>query len=167
MSPLVLCYNRTMEFISPTKGRLTFDEMFKEIISFIREEPKDSYHLIVGTDSLPGEEVYFVTAVIIHRIGSGGRYFYRKITNKHIKSLRQRIFYEATLSLETASLITSQLAKNGVSELPIEIHVDIGTKGETRQLIKEVVGMITSSGYSAKIKPESFGASKVADKHSK
>ncbi|HRU32970.1 MAG TPA: ribonuclease H-like YkuK family protein, partial [bacterium] len=47
------------------------------------------------------------------------------------------------------------------------IHVDIGMKGETRQLIKEVVGMITSSGYSAKIKPESFGASKVADKHSK
>jgi len=156
-----------MEFVSPTKGRLSFEEMFEDIISFIQEEPRDNYHLIVGTDSLPGEEVCFVTAVIIHRIGSGGRYFYRKLTNNYIRSLRQRIFYEATLSLETASLITAQLAKNGVSELPIEIHVDIGTKGETRQLIKEVVGMITSSGYSAKIKPESFGASKVADKHSK
>jgi hypothetical protein len=156
-----------MEFINPTKGKLTFEEMFKEIISFIQEEPKELYHLIVGTDSLPGEEVHFVTAVIIHRIGYGGRYFYRRILNSHMKSLRQRIFHEATLSLETASLITSQLSKNGVSELPIEIHIDIGTKGETKQLIKEVVGMITSSGYAAKIKPESFGASKVADKHSK
>jgi hypothetical protein len=156
-----------MEFISPTKGKLIFEEMFKEIISFIQEEPKELYHLIVGTDSLPGEEVYFVTAVIIHRIGYGGRYFYRKIINNHMRSLKQRIFYEATLSLETASLITLQFSKNGVSELPIEIHIDIGTKGETKQLIKEVVGMITSSGYAAKIKPESFGASKVADKHSK
>ncbi|MGB9682484.1 MAG: ribonuclease H-like YkuK family protein [bacterium] len=156
-----------MEFISPTKGKLIFEEMFREIISFIQEDPKELYHLIVGTDSLPGEEVCFVTAVIIHRIGYGGRYFYRKITNNHMRSLRQRIFYEATLSLETAGLITSELSKNGVSELPIEIHIDIGTKGETKQLIKEVVGMITSSGYAAKIKPESFGASKVADKYSK
>ena len=47
----------------------------------------------------------------------------------------------------------------------LEIHVDVGTVGPTREMIKEVVGMVTGSGYTAKTKPESFGASVVADKH--
>jgi len=32
-------------------------------------------------------------------------------------------------------------------------------------MIKEVVGMVTGNGFTAKTKPDSYGASKVADKH--
>ena len=49
--------------------------------------------------------------------------------------------------------------------LGIEVHSDIGNHGKTKELIQEVVSWINASGYAAQIKPESFGASKVADKY--
>ena len=64
------------------------------------------------------------------------------------------------LSLEMARIMTEKLSG---SEL--EIHVDVGQRGETRAMIKEVAGMITGFGFSCKTKPDSFGASHVADKH--
>ena len=59
--------------------------------------------------------------------------------------------------------INTRLNGNGSYEL--EIHIDVGRSGETRDMIKEVVGMVTGNGYTAKTKPDSYGASKVADKH--
>ena len=47
----------------------------------------------------------------------------------------------------------------------LEIHVDVGNAGKTNQIIKEVVGMVTGSGYAVKTKPDAYGASAVADKH--
>ena len=49
----------------------------------------------------------------------------------------------------------------------IEAHIDIGTKGETRKLIREMVGYFEGSGIDAKIKPDSFVASSYADRCSK
>ncbi len=79
--------------------------------------------------------------------------------------LRQRIYEEAALSLETADDFLKVFKYNGISKLDVEIHVDIGNVGETRDMISEVVGMIRGSGFVCKTKPESFGASKVADRH--
>jgi uncharacterized protein len=68
------------------------------------------------------------------------------------------------LSLETASQLSAQLATNGFSELPVEIHLDVGDRGDTKRIIREVVGMVQGSGYAAVTKPDSYGASKVADR---
>jgi predicted RNase H-related nuclease YkuK (DUF458 family) len=156
-----------MEYVSPSLGRLSFDEMFRHLVAFVEEEPERQYHLIVGTDSLVSDQTCFVTAIVIHRVGQGGRYFYRKQHNRKIDSLRQRILYEASLSLEVASRLSAALARNGHAQLPIEIHLDVGDRGETKSVIREVVGMVTGSGYAAKTKPEAYGATKMADKHSK
>ena len=102
-----------MEFISPTHGRLSFDRMFQHLVGYMQEQPEQRYHLIIGTDSLLGDDTCFVTAVVIHRVGRGGRYFYHKFRNRKIESLRQRILYETSLSLETASQLSAELAKNG------------------------------------------------------
>jgi predicted RNase H-related nuclease YkuK (DUF458 family) len=153
-----------MEFISPTYGKLSFDRMFKQIVGYMQEQPTERYNLIIGTDSLLGDDTCFVTAVIIHRVGHGGRYFYHKFRNRKMESLRQRILFETSLSLETASQVSAQLAKNGYSELPVEIHLDVGDRGETKRIIREVVGMVQGSGYAAITKPDSYGASKVADR---
>lgn len=154
-------------FISPTKGRLTLDEVYKDIISFIEANPKAQYRVIIGSDSQAREETSFVTAIIVHQVGKGGRYYYTRRVHRRMASLRQRIFYEASLSLETASRLAEKLAQNGHSELNVEIHLDVGPNGETKDLIREIVGMVVGSGFDAKIKPESCGASKVADKHTK
>jgi len=81
--------------------------------------------------------------------------------------LRQKIFFETALSLDTASKITEILVEDGRDHLDLEIHLDIGPNGDTKGLIKEIVGMVVGSGFDAKIKPDSCGASKVADKYTK
>lgn len=155
-----------MNFISPTKGPLTFEQVFEEIVAYAAENPADNYSLIVGTDSQLREETCFVTALIVHRKGKGGRFFYTRRYEDYARSLRQRIFYEASLSLSVASLLTEKLADSG-QELNMEIHLDVGSNGATKTLVKEVVGMVNGSGYRCKIKPDSYGASTVADRYTK
>lgn len=83
--------------------------------------------------------------------------------------MKQRIFYEVSKSLEVASKLTGFLAdeKEFSENLKVEIHVDVGEKGPTNAIIKEVVGMVVGSGYEAMIKPDSYAASTVADKYTK
>lgn len=154
-------------FISPSKGRLSLDEVFEDIKAYILEKPKFRYKLIIGTDSHLREDVCFVTAIIVHRIGKGARYYYRRIYKQNIINLRQRIFTETSLSLEIMDLLKPKLDRMKHLDMDIEVHVDIGEKGDTKELIKEVVGWVMGSGYTIKIKPEASGASKVADKYTK
>ena len=156
-----------LNFTSPTKGSLTFDRMFKDIVAYVNEDPNATYKLIVGTDSQVRDTVQFVTAIIIHRVGKGARYYYSRSHQSFVNSLRQKIYYEASLSLGVSSRLAERLAQNGWSRLDVEIHLDVGLVGDTRDLIREVVGMIVGSGFHAKIKPDSYGASKVADKYTK
>ncbi|HXL03907.1 MAG: hypothetical protein GX872_05620 [Firmicutes bacterium] len=156
-----------MIFISPSKGKMSFDETFKDIVSYMQEMPGVPYRLIIGTDSQLREDACFVTAIVIHRVGKGGRYYYTKENEKMGRSLKQRIFFEAAKSLGVASKLAEKLAQNGYGDLNVEIHLDIGQNGETKELIREIVGMVTGTGFEAKIKPDAYGATKVADKHSK
>jgi predicted RNase H-related nuclease YkuK (DUF458 family) len=104
---------------------------------------------------------------VVHRLGKGARYFYHRRSQRRIVHLRQRIFFEASLSLGLAGRIAERFAQDGHAGLDVEIHLDVGPNGDTRDLIREIVGMVTGSGFDAKIKPESFGATKVADKYTK
>lgn len=158
-----------MLFTSPSRGQVSFQEMFDDLVNYTNEFPDDSYKLIIGTDSHSylNDSVIFVTAVVVHRVGKGGRFYYHKQKTRYMESLRQRIYYETFLSLEVATRLTEQLAQNVDCKLNVEIHLDVGEKGETRAIIKEVVGMVIGSGYQAYIKPDSFGATTVADRFTK
>jgi len=155
-----------LQFISPTKGALSFDQMFAEIVAYVEEEPGAAYKLIIGTDS-QAREHSIASAVVIHRQGKGARYFYQRRVQRRIFSLRQKIFFETSLSLGLAGRLAERMSENGYARLNLEIHLDVGPNGETRELIREIVGMVTGSGFDAKIKPDSYGASKVADKYTK
>ena len=155
------------DFQSPTFGTLTFDELFKKLADYVEEDPTSKYNLIIGTDSFVDRETVFVSAIVVHRVGHGGRYFYRKYRRRKMDSIRHRIIYEVTASIELASIMGERLSENGLAKIPFEIHLDVGEKGDTRDIIKEVVGMVTGCGYTAVTKPDSYGASKVADRHSK
>jgi uncharacterized protein len=156
-----------MIFTSPTKGRLNLDQVFKDMGDYINQDSESKFKLIVGTDSQLREEVCYVTAIIILREGKGGRFYYTKEREKNKLSLKQRIFYETSKSLTIAAKLAEKLAENGLSGLDIEIHLDVGEQGKTKEIIREVVGMVTGSGFDARIKPDSYGASKVADKYTK
>ncbi|MTI82091.1 MAG: hypothetical protein FH758_14720 [Firmicutes bacterium] len=156
-----------MYFTNPTKGELSFEEMMADIISYIKGLPHSSYKVIIGSDSQVKRETVYITAVIVHRLGKGAKYYYRKRLDRKVKSLRQKIFFETSLSLEVGGLVTRYFSNIGHMDEEVEIHIDVGKQGETKDLIKEVVGMVTGSGFQAKIKPDAYGASSVADKHSK
>lgn len=158
-------------FISPTKGKLTADQMVGELVGFMSSEPDYFYRLVVGTDSKSGklsksQKLPFVTAVVIHRKGKGGRYFWKKNSVDKIASLRDKIYTETLLSIQMAEKIVPELTKklNG-QRYKLEIHIDVGDAGPTREMIKEVVGMVNGNGFTAKTKPDSYAASTVADKH--
>lgn len=154
-------------FLSPTRGRLTLDGMFEDLLAFMAEDRDRSYKLIIGSDSQVHRDLVFVTAVVVHRLGKGARYYYQRIHHRRMHSLKQRIFYEASLSLGVAGEMTSRLARRGLPDLNVEIHLDVGEHGETRDLIREIVGMISGSGFDARIKPNAYAASSVADRYTK
>jgi len=160
-------------FNSPTKGILNLDETIKEIIEFINEFPKHEYRLVIGTDSQPNKNsVDFVNAIVIHRVNSGGRYFWKRIHKEYNYKLqlKARIFTEANLSIELAlkilPLVQKSLIDVSIAEIPeFELHVDIGQKGKTKEMIKEIIGMVRGMGFEPKIKPHSYAASTIADKY--
>lgn len=155
-----------MLFTSPTQGPMDFESVFDDILAFVRQG--GACKLIVGTDSqTTRDEVLFVTAIVVHRIGKGARFYYQKQHHRRMRSLRQRIFFETSLSLGVAGRLADRLARTGAEIDNVEIHLDIGPNGKTSELIREIVGMVTGSGFAAKIKPNSYGASKVADKFTK
>lgn len=156
-----------MDLISPSKGRMNYKDVVEDIKTVLATYGEDEFSLIVGTDSQPGNTVCFVTAIIIYHHGKGGRYYYRKFYKKKLSSINQRIILEASYSLEMANDIYNSLNKSGFNDVNIEIHLDVGEKGKSKDIIGEVVNMVTGSGFMARIKPDSYGASKVADKYTK
>ncbi|MBX6394639.1 MAG: ribonuclease H-like YkuK family protein [Alicyclobacillaceae bacterium] len=158
-----------MEFWNPSRGSLDLEQVVADIVDFMKEAPAETYRLIIGTDSQnhPAQgTTTFAVAIIIHRVGKGARYYFRRESHRLIRSLSQRLYAEAAMSVELGEQVQRYLREAGALQ-DIEVHLDIGEEGASRQLIREVVGWVTSSGYTAKIKPDSFGASKVADKYTK
>ena len=148
--------------------RLPIEQIVNEIIGFMKEDPNRSYKIILGTDSKIGSDLTadFVTAIVVHRIGNGGRYFWRRIDPiKKFHTLRDRIWEEVLISMEAAKQLFNELEKMSAPKHDFEIHVDIGNFGETKVLIQEVTGMIRATQFVFKTKPESYAASKVADRH--
>lgn len=156
-----------MEFNSPTFGKLDLERLKNLISAYMKKDKEAKYRIIVGSDSQKTRKsIYdFVCALIVHRVGQGGIYFWRREEYDKKIGLKERMYREASMSLITAEEFITFFKENGISKYDIQIHVDIGKKGETRSLITEVVGMIRGNGYDVKIKPDSFGASKVADRH--
>jgi len=181
-------------FQSPSKGALDLCSIISELTAYKKENPETKYKIVVGTDSeVRGKGAEFVCVVAILRVGKGGRYFWLKIYDGRKFDLRTRIYQEAVVSLAlTGALLETELEMHGMQldlgkpinaafdslqkdaetaekEIiltnELEIHVDIGTVGATKDMIKEIVGMIRGSGFFVKIKPESFAASSLADKH--
>lgn len=155
-------------FRSPTLGTLNFEQLVAEVAAFIEREDNSHFRIVVGSDSelVSKDTAHFVSAVVVHHVGHGGVYFWGQVTRSGIKSLRQRMYEEATYSLSLAQRLIEEFKKKDLPlEKFLEIHVDVGMGGETKVMINEIVGMIRGSGFIVRTKPDSFGASNVADRH--
>lgn len=161
-------------FQSATHGEVKLLEAIYLIKDFLEENPQAEYSLVIGTDShekitADGKRsINLITAIVVHRKGFGGKYFWQRKINSRIHNLRDKIYAETLASLDLARQFVPLLKKTLNGNTPhylLEIHVDVGEHGDTREMIKEVVGMVTGNGFIAKTKPFSYGASYIADKH--
>ena len=139
----------------------------KDLIELLQKYADMGLTLYVGTDSmLYAQHCVYCCIVAIHsnRLNIAN-YFYQKqkFKEEKYKTLETKILKEVEISIEVA-----QFLRKNLKNTKIEIHVDIGDKerNATRHLVDSVCGWITSMGFDAKIKPESW-ASSVADWHTK
>ena len=154
-------------FISPSRGQRVFLEVVADVIEFISEDEASKYTVVVGTDSEQANgSAEFVSVVVVHRVGKHGRYFWKRMRGIKAFDRHDRILKEASFSLDLAQRVIGELRAQLQEHLyDFEIHLDIGQNGPTKNMIQEIVGMITGSGFTARIKPDSYAANKVADRH--
>jgi predicted RNase H-related nuclease YkuK (DUF458 family) len=164
-------------FRNTKQETFTFTEMFSRILNFIKEDSKTSYRIAIGTDSMVKTTTCFITAVLVHRVGKGAIAFLKKvIIPRPIHSLREKISTEITFTQEIAYMFTPEridqiyeavLTADETNHLDLEIHIDIGSQGPTKELIKEMVGRVSGMGFDVKIKPYSTAASSLANRYTK
>ena len=160
-------------FYNPTRGDLKVNQVIDEILAYLSERPEKFYDIIVGCDSSSDETPDFPVAVVILRKGEGGRFFLKRVSylsKKKFYNWKTRVLEEVLLSCELALFLRENLEeklKAKVFDYQFRyIHADVGENGDTRDMIKEVVGLIRGNGFEPKIKPEAFAATSVADRYS-
>lgn len=154
------------EFYSDTSGRLSFDDVIAKVMAYVSKDPSAQYRIFIGSDSLSYEtRVSIVSTIVVYRVGNGGQYFWHRFMRDGIHNLRGKIHAEVECSIELAQKVLKVL-EGKIRDLPntLEIHVDVGQNGKTRDLISEVTGWIRAYGITAKTKPESVAATSVADR---
>ena len=90
---------------------------------------------------------------IINYLETGNRFMY-------VRRLREEV---------TAEKVEQYFKDVDIEKLNLNFHIhcDIGHKGKTKELIKEITNWVESLGYDCLIKPESYTASGIANKFSK
>jgi len=160
-------------FYNPSRGNMLLKGVIEEMAGYMSEKPEKFYDIIVGCDSSSGENPYFPVAVVILRKGEGGRFFLKKVNypQKKFYNWKERVLEEVLLSCQLA-LILREKINHKINSLSNTfnyqfryIHADVGENGQTRDMIREVVGLIRGNGFEPKIKPESYAASSVADRY--
>lgn len=148
---------------------ISFHELVDELIAYIQDRPEREYKIVVGTDSKAEKEVRFVSSVAVLRVGNGGRYFWTRSQEMPMPTLRDRIYKETMQSIALTQELRSRLKEKLGEEFfwdgKISVHLDVGVNGPTKDLIDAVVGMVRGHGFEAVIKPDSFGAFVLADRH--
>lgn len=159
-------------FYSPTKGNLKLDQVVREISGYIKEKPDRFYDIVVGCDSSSGLEPYFPAVIVVLRKGEGGRFFLKKINynDRKFYNWKERILEEVMLSCQLALYLKENFSEEMDNQNDPNcqlryIHADVGENGATKDMVKEVTGLIRGNGFEPRIKPESYAASVIADRY--
>lgn len=172
-----LVIDEKTEFRSIRQGGLKFEQVLSQIIEFIMADTNCSYRISVGTDSQVAKKTSIVSCIHVHRIGRGAIGFLHKFEmERPVTNLREKIYIETCASLQVAYLFDEECMRRirrAVNSgghgnyISFEFHIDIGTKGQTKNLISEMVGMVKGLDFVPKIKPDSYCASSFADRYTK
>lgn len=118
----------------------------------------------IGSDSqVRGGMVEYATVIVFLREKKGGFMFIQNSRENRKMSLRERMIFEVSKSIEVAYALCDLLDKYDVA---LEVHADINTDPlfESNMALKEAMGYILSMGFVFKAKPDAFASSSCADK---
>lgn len=154
-----------------TPERLTDSEVFAIIFSTEQKSLYDDVEvqISIGTDSQPlGEAFCFVSAVCLYRKGRGGTYYYKREVVRPrphlLKNQKLRMLDEVYKSIEIA------LALREATGVAAAIHIDASPPSGsafTSKFADQLRGYVISSGLECALKPLSYAANAVADRHTK
>jgi predicted RNase H-related nuclease YkuK (DUF458 family) len=131
-----------------------------DLKALVAEATRNGQELHIGTDSLQtGRYTQFVTVVITHTVGKGGRVIYSRETTPRIISLRERLFKEVWRSLEVAMDLTP------VAGGEISVHIDANpdVKHMSSRYVQELTGLVLGQGFKHRVKPDAYAATTAAD----
>lgn len=152
-----------------TEGHFSIDEICEDIRQK-RLVPATEWEIGVGTDSqIRGSNVHFTTVICLYQKTKGGTYYYANslVSKKNLgmgNNQVLRMYEEVRRALEIAMKI-EEIA--GIKPL---VHVDASKphrKVFTSSISEQLKGYVVSSGYECVLKPDSYIASCIADRHSK
>jgi predicted RNase H-related nuclease YkuK (DUF458 family) len=158
---------------SITYGEVSIKEIVDIIEKRVNERPYSNFQVVVGTDSQNFDKTKIVLVIALLEETKGGIFFYEITRVKKITNLKNKLYKETQMSLDCATELMQAFEDKydesgfDYTQIHFSIHVDAGFKGDTREVIPEIVGWVKSCGYEVHIKPESFVASSIADKLSK
>lgn len=171
-----------VEFKNTTESGLTLPKVHEKIISFMNDDPRANYNLMIGTDcQVHNGHTTFITGIIIQRVGRGAWACYRQIVvPRELESVKEKLSMETAYSEEVAMFFTGDKRSDledvilpfvyqGAS-LDFYIDVDAGVDpkiNKTAPFVAEMVLRVESMGMKARIKPDAVAACAYADKHSK
>lgn len=116
----------------------------------------------IGSDShYIGGEWVFATVVCAYRDGRGGNFFYRRkrLPKSSFRSLYDRLMQEVSYSLEAAEEVKTMISRDPA------IHLDVNWENTaTAKLMPQLTSYVRAMGYEAKVKPEAWASSSIADK---
>tara|TARA_B100000424_G_scaffold257540_1_gene238550 strand:- start:73 stop:546 length:474 start_codon:yes stop_codon:yes gene_type:complete len=143
---------------------------WEEIKSILKELSLSNHKIVIGSDSQPFRcGIIVVTAICLisdsmhHR-----RFFYlrKKEMSNNRMSLYERLYSETMASIKIADEI-----KECISSAKIEIHLDVSPANshhQTSRYANTMTSLVRGFAYSdVEVKPNSWGASSVADKYTK
>lgn len=164
----IIMKDETILFSAPAQGDMPLDAVVEDIARFVRLQPERYYKIIIGSDSDAANPASLVTAITVWRVGNGAIHFWSASAARHFAVMRDRIWAEAIRSITLAQEVRGRLQETLGDDFfwdGNEVHVDIGENGPTKDMIDAVTGMIKGYNFVPVIKPYSFGASIVADRH--
>lgn len=148
--------------------RYTDEDIFAHVSRAMSDKDYE-YEIAIGTDSqVKGRVFRFITVLCIWKKGKGGMYYYRTEyvpkAQFPVSNQKLRMFDEVAKTIDLATKVEE---KTGVRPI---IHVDASIphkKEFTSSFSEQLKGYVVSCGYECVLKPESYVANCIADRHTK
>ncbi|QGG48811.1 ribonuclease H-like YkuK family protein [Heliorestis convoluta] len=153
------------------QGLLPLEHVVQAFHTFSTEYPDAKVSIWVGTDSQKhGCSTRVVTSLTVYRQSKGAQSYQYIHTLNRLLPLGEKLEYETHMSIEVIGQLR-QILNEKVLCYELELHIDGGHRGKSRQHLQRIVGWAESLAsvynYSIRTKPLAFGATSVADRYAK